>query len=126
MNQQSRSPALRSGQNSESNRPLAHIQRALAAIDSIADLVWLRIGQRVAGALLGGYAFSAALVALLTVALARAGLPRSEAVVSASLLGFGVYLLVLLWAFSVPSLLRLWAWLACATALTGGLLALLR
>ena len=88
--------------------------------------MWLRIGQRVAGALLGGYAFSAALVALLTVALARAGLPRSEAVVSASLLGFGVYLLVLLWAFSVPSLLRLWAWLACTTALTGGLLALLR
>lgn len=76
---------------------------------------------RVIGAVLGGYGFSAALVALLTVGLGALGLARSEAVVAASLLGFVVYLLVLLWAFSVRSLARLWAGLAGGTALAVGL-----
>lgn len=105
---------------------LAKIPRVLVAIKSIANLPWFRRPQQVVGAVLGGYAFTAALVALLTIALAHAGLPRSEAVVSASMLGFLVYLVVLLWAFSVRGLVRLWAVLAGATALTCGLLALIR
>lgn len=109
---------MRSSRNMETNQASALIYRAQVAIESIASLAWLRILQRVAGALLGGYAFTAALVALLTVALVYAGLSRSEAVVSASMSGFLVYLLVLLWAFSVRSLTRLWAMLAGATALT--------
>lgn len=76
---------------------------------------------RVTGAVLGGYAVSAALVALITVALAALGMARSEAVVGASLLGFVLYLLVLLWAFSVRSLARLWAGLVGGTALAYGL-----
>lgn len=80
---------------------------------------------RVTGALLGGYAFSAALVALLAVGLPLLGLPRSEAVVSAAMLGFVLYLLLLLWAFSVRSLVRLWGVLAAGTALACGLILLI-
>jgi len=39
-------------------------------------------------------------------------LPRSEAVVLMAMLGFVIYLLVLLWAFAEPRLLRLWLMLA--------------
>ncbi|MDP3796229.1 MAG: iron uptake protein [Polaromonas sp.] len=81
---------------------------------------------RVTAALLGGYAFSAALVALLATALALAGMARSEAVVLAAMLGFVLYLLVLLWAFSVRSLARLWAVLAGGSVLGYGLLQLTR
>lgn len=116
---------MQSSRNIEKNQPVAPILRALSAIESIANLAWLRSLQRVVGALLGGYAFTAALVALLTIVLAHVGLPRSEAVVSASMLGFLIYLLVLLWAFSVRSLARLWAVLAAGTALTCGLLPLI-
>ena len=71
---------------------------------------------RVTGAVLGGYALSAAVVALTVVLLILAGLVRSEAVVLSSMLGFVVYLGVLLWAFSVQSLVRLWAVLIAGTA----------
>lgn len=81
---------------------------------------------RVTAALLGGYAFSAALVALLAAVLPLAGMARSEAVVLAAMLGFVLYLLVLLWAFSVRSLARLWAGLAGASVLAYGLLQLIR
>lgn len=81
---------------------------------------------RVTGALLGGYGFTAALVALLAGALPLVGMARSEAVVLAAMLGFVIYLLVLLWAFSVRSLARLWAVLAGGTALAYGLIALTR
>lgn len=81
---------------------------------------------RVTGALLGGYAFTAALVALLAGALPLVGMARSEAVVLAAMLGFVIYLLVLLWAFSVRSLLRLGAVLGVGAALASGLVVLLR
>lgn len=76
---------------------------------------------RIIGAVLGGYAVSAAVVALLAVGLTRLSMARSEAVVSASLLGFVLYLLVLLWAFSVRSLWRLWAGVVGGSALAYGL-----
>lgn len=82
-----------------------------------------RVALRVLGAVGGGYAFCAACVALLAVALPRlAGVPRSEAVLAAAMLGFVLYLAVLVWAFSVPSLGRLWCALAGGTALAYGLL----
>lgn len=86
----------------------------------------LAVVLRVIGAVLGGYVFSAALVALLAAGLPLAGLPRSEAVVSAAMLGFVLYLLVLLWAFSVRSLARLWAVLAGGAALAASLVLLIR
>ncbi len=88
--------------------------RAWPAVPSPA--AW-RVALRVAGGLGGGYAFTAALVSLLSAALTLAGQARSEAVVLAAMLGFVVYLLVLLWAFSMRSLLRLWTALAGGTGL---------
>jgi hypothetical protein len=81
---------------------------------------------RLVGAVVGGYAFTAVLVALLPVGLSLLGLARSEGVTLSAMLGFVIYLLVLIWAFSVRSLLRLWALLVGSTALMGGLLALIR
>jgi hypothetical protein len=82
-----------------------------------------RMALRVLGAVGGGYAFCAACAALLSVALPKLmDLPRSEAVVAAAMAGFVLYLVVLLWAFGVRSLLRLWGLLAGGTALAYGLL----
>lgn len=97
------------------NQPVALTGRAQAAIESIA--IAARVLLRVLGAVGGGYALSAALVALLSAALPLTGLARSEAVVLAAMGGFVMYLLLLLWAFSVRSLARLWAVLAAGTAL---------
>jgi hypothetical protein len=72
---------------------------------------------RVALAVLGGYGLSAGLVALLAVVLALAGMQRSEAVVLAAMLGFVIYLAVLMWAFAEPRLGRL----AAITVAGGGL-----
>jgi len=63
--------------------------------------------QRILLACVGGYCLSAALATwgawLLSLAL-----PRSEAVVLMAMLGFVIFLLVLLWAFAGDRLLRLW------------------
>lgn len=70
---------------------------------------------RVVTAVMGGYAFSASLVALASVALPLVfGLPRSEAVLLSAMLGFVLYLVVLLWAFSAKRL-----WRVCAVLLGG-------
>ncbi len=87
----------------------------------------LRRVLRVMAAVGGGYALCAAWVGLLALALPRwTGLPKSEAVVLSAMLGFVLYLLVLLWAFSVRSLRRLWAVLVAGTALAYGLILLIR
>lgn len=65
---------------------------------------------RVAAAVLGGYAFTAAWVALASTALPRAtGWARSEAVLLSGLLGFVVYLVALIWAFAERAVWRVWA-----------------
>ncbi len=80
----------------------------------------LAVLLRVLGAVLGGYAFSAAWVAFASIALPPAtGMARSEAVLLSSMLGFVVYLAVLIWAFAQRAVWRIWA--ACAG---GSLLAL--
>ena len=71
---------------------------------------------RICGAVLGGYALSAAAVALMVGLLMQAGLIRSEAVVLSSMLGCVVYLGVLIWAFSIRNVVRLWTVLAVGTA----------
>ena len=85
----------------------------------------LHAALRVLGAVGGGYALSALGVAAGAALLARAGMPPSEAVALAAMLGFIAYLLVLLWAFSVPSLARLWLVLGGAGALLAALLAVI-
>ena len=77
-------------------------------------------------AVFGGYVFAASAVAALASALCAGGMARSEATVTSALLGFPVYLVVVLWAFSAPSLLRLGILLASGTAIAGGLAWLMR
>lgn len=81
---------------------------------------------RVLAAVFGGYVFTASTVAALASVLCAAGMARSEASVTSALLGFPVYLVVALWAFSVSRLLRLGAVLASGTAIAGGLVWLMR
>nr|WP_315219686.1 iron uptake protein [uncultured Duganella sp.] len=63
---------------------------------------------RVLGAVGGGYALTALTVAVGAVALSRAGMVRSEAVALAAMLGFVLYLALLLWGFSVRHVGRMW------------------
>jgi hypothetical protein len=86
----------------------------------IASPVWrqrLSVALRVLGAVFAGYAFSAALVALLALMLPLVGMPKSEAVVLASMLGFPIYLAVLIWAFSERRPWRIWLCLGAGTAI---------
>ena len=76
--------------------------------------------SRVIGAVFGGYVLCAAVLALVALLLGYLGLQRSESVVASSTVGFVLYLLVLLWAFSVRGLYKLWAVLVAGT---GGSLA---
>lgn len=80
-------------------------------------VVVMTVSLRVIAAVGGGYTFTAALVALLAVTLSFAPIARSEAVTAAALLGYLLYLAVLLWCFSVRSVTRLWALLASGTML---------
>jgi hypothetical protein len=78
--------------------------------------------SRVLAAIFAGYGFAAGCVALVSVALPQlVGVPRSEAVLLASMLGFLVYLVVLLWAGAARRLWRVWAVLAGGAALGFGL-----
>jgi len=60
------------------------------------------IAVRVLTAVGGGYACTAAAVAVLAALLALAGIPRGQAAVAAALSGFPLYLAVLLWSFTAP------------------------
>lgn len=71
---------------------------------------------RLLGAVVGGYALTALTVAAAGAVLARLGMVPSEAVVLAAMLGFVVYLVLLLWAFSVRSVAWLWMALAAGGA----------
>lgn len=68
--------------------------------------------MRIVLALLGGYGASTSIVAALSAGLPFTGLPRSEGVVLASMLGFIIYLVLLIWGFSERRLWRLGAGLA--------------
>lgn len=68
---------------------------------------WINIPARIVLVMVGGYAASAGIVAAFSVTLPFTGLPRSEGVALPSMLGFIVYLLLLLWGFAEPRLIRL-------------------
>ena len=83
----------------------------------------VRVTQRVLLAVGGGYALRAVIVMLMGWLLAALGMARSEAVTLSMMLGFVLYLVVLIWAFAERRLLRLWlvlggALLACGLAWT--------
>lgn len=80
-----------------------------------------RIVLRLLAAIGGGYAVAAGLAALTAVILfVTGGLPRSEAVILASMLAFVIYLVLLLWAFSERSLLRLCSMLVVTGVVSWG------
>ena len=67
---------------------------------------WWVISLRLLAVIGGGYIASSALVAGLARALPLLGLARSEGVLLASMLGFVIYLLVLILGFARRSLMR--------------------
>jgi len=71
--------------------------------------------QRLALTVFGGYGLSSALVSLGALALTGI-LPRSEAVVLAAMLGFPLYLVLLLWGLSARRLGRVWLVLGLGAA----------
>jgi hypothetical protein len=83
---------------------------------------------RLVAAIGGGYAVSAGLAALAARVLpVTTAMPRSEAVVLASMLAFLVYLGLLIWGFAEPSLVRLCVILAAVGIVSwGGALGLVR
>ena len=81
----------------------------------------LVLAFRLLSIVVGGYFLSAALTALGAAGLVSLGMDRSEAVVLMSMLGFIIYLLVLIWAFAERSLPRLLAVTLGGTAVGQGL-----
>lgn len=64
---------------------------------------------RILGAVFGGYALSAAAVAVAAVALPLwFAVPRGDAALAASMAGFLLYLSVLLWAFAERQVWKVW------------------
>lgn len=84
------------------------------------------ISLRLLGAVGGGYGLTAVTVPLTAVLLTAAGMPRSEATILAMMLGFLFYPLLLLWAFSVRSLVRLYAVLILVSGAVTALLVFAR
>ncbi len=72
--------------------------------------------SRALAAVLAGYAFAYAFAAFASLALPLA---RAEAVVTASMLSFVVYLIAVVWAFAARSAARAWAALLAGSALFG-------
>jgi hypothetical protein len=84
------------------------VERRRESVKRIADVRAVAVVFRIVLAVLGGYAVSAGTASLAAVGLpAVASLPRSEAVVLASMLSFLVYLAILIWAFAERRLARL-------------------
>ncbi|WP_151639225.1 iron uptake protein [Noviherbaspirillum aerium] len=90
---------------------------------------------RATASVVGGFGLTTAWVGLGSVALPLLfGMARSEAVLLSAMLGFILYLVLLLWAFAEASLLRVWVifsaggatafglsrWLASMLAVYGG------
>jgi len=76
---------------------------------------------RIAAALGGGYGLATLAVLALGGWLARWGLPASDAVVTAAMAGFLVYLGIILWGLACASLARLCGWMCAMAAGLAGL-----
>ena len=59
------------------------------------------------------------------IAVAMVGMERSEAATLGSMLGFVVYLGVMIWSFAEPALIRVALWLGAVTTLSMSLVFLL-
>lgn len=85
----------------------------------------MKIFARTALAVVGGYVGTSAIVAALAViAVAAGGMERSEAATLASMLGFLIYLAVIIWSFADPALLRVTLGLGAVSVLSYALVVL--
>lgn len=78
------------------------------------------VASRALAAIVGGYALAAMATGCLSLALVHgAGLPRAEAVLTATLLSFLWYGVAVVWVFAVDSAWRAWLGLLAPCALLG-------
>lgn len=68
----------------------------------------LPVVNRIAAAILGGYAFTWGFMAVGTALLYAVGMAFHDAESLSAIVGFLVYLILFLWAFAAPRLLRVW------------------
>lgn len=80
----------------------------------------VRIASRFTVAVGGGYAAMVGFTGLLGIALCRMGMAGSEAVLLASMLGFPLYLSIIIWGFAAISLRRVATVLGVSALLTIG------
>ena len=74
----------------------------------------LGVASRVLAAVFGGYALTSALASLIALLLP---IQRAQAVMTASDMGFLLYVPILLWVFHTRSAARAWGWLTLWTSL---------
>ena len=79
----------------------------------------LSVTSRVFAAAIGGYALSAATTVCLALYLPTT---RSEAVLTATMISFVIFVCAAIWVFSVSSARRAWMGLFLATGIPGGIL----
>ncbi len=83
----------------------------------------LGVVSRVAAAVFGGYAFAAVAAIFLSFILP---MPRGEAVMTATLASFAIYVGAVVWVFAARTSLRAWAGLLLPGAVMGALILLLK
>jgi len=76
------------------------------------------VASRVLAAALGGYALASALTVLLALIWP---LPKSQAVLAATMLSFTLYAAAVIWVFSVRSVTRAWLGMLIPTVLVAAL-----
>ena len=79
----------------------------------------LSVISRIFAAAIGGYTLSAAITVCLALYLPTT---RSEAVLTATMISFVIFVCAAIWVFSVSSARRAWMGLTLATAIPGGVL----
>jgi hypothetical protein len=82
-------------------------------------LVRLDVAARTVAAVGGGYVLTAIITGL---GARHLPLAPAQAVLVATVLSFAVYAVVIVWAFSAKSTLKVWLWLGGACAALGALL----
>lgn len=82
---------------------------------------FLQVALRLVAAIVGGFGVTSLAVSAGTAVLVRCGLPGAEAVVTAAMSGFLLYLAILLWGLACASVARLCCALCAGGAALGGL-----
>jgi hypothetical protein len=83
-------------------------------------MVHARVFLRLVAALGGGYGVASLAVSVAVALLVRCGLAGAEAVVTAAMSGFVLYLAILLWGLGCESVARLYCGLGAAAAVLCG------